>query len=68
MPTEDFRHGFDNVADLLPMSPALMEQYLRAASGFRPVRGRAVTPMKHRLGFDLGFHNSKKKPPTDASR
>ena len=31
LPTDDMSHGFDNMADALTMSPALMEGYIRAA-------------------------------------
>ena len=31
LPTDDMSHGFDNMADVLTMSPALMEGYIRAA-------------------------------------
>src|SRR5262249_47290866 len=32
LPPDDMSHGFDNMADVLTVSPALMEGYLRAAS------------------------------------
>jgi Protein of unknown function (DUF1592)/Protein of unknown function (DUF1588)/Protein of unknown function (DUF1587)/Protein of unknown function (DUF1595)/Protein of unknown function (DUF1585) len=32
LPPDDMSHGFDNMADVLTVSPALMESYLRAAS------------------------------------
>jgi hypothetical protein len=32
LPPDDMSHGFDNMADVLVVSPALMESYLRAAS------------------------------------
>ncbi len=31
LPTDDMSHGFDNMADVLTVSPALMEGYIRAA-------------------------------------
>ncbi len=31
LPTDDMSHGFDNMADVLTLSPALMEGYIRAA-------------------------------------
>jgi Protein of unknown function (DUF1592)/Protein of unknown function (DUF1588)/Protein of unknown function (DUF1587)/Protein of unknown function (DUF1585)/Protein of unknown function (DUF1595) len=31
LPTDDMSHGFDNMADVLTVSPALMEAYIRAA-------------------------------------
>ena len=31
LPTDDMSHGFDNMADVLTLSPALMEGYVRAA-------------------------------------
>ncbi len=32
LPTDDMSHGFDNMADVLTISPALMDGYIRAAS------------------------------------
>ncbi len=32
LPTDDMSHGFDNMADVLTISPALMAGYIRAAS------------------------------------
>ena len=32
LPADDMSHGFDNMADVLNVSPALMEGYIRAAS------------------------------------
>jgi hypothetical protein len=32
LPADDMSHGFDNMADVLTMSPTLMEGYIRAAS------------------------------------
>src|SRR6202007_413912 len=32
LPADDMSHGFDNMADVLTISPALMEGYIRAAS------------------------------------
>jgi hypothetical protein len=32
LPADDMSHGFDNMADVLTVSPALMEGYIRAAS------------------------------------
>jgi hypothetical protein len=32
LPPDDMSHGFDNMADVLTMSPTLMEGYIRAAS------------------------------------
>jgi len=31
LPVDDSGHGFDNIADLLSMSPALLERYMSAA-------------------------------------
>jgi Protein of unknown function (DUF1592)/Protein of unknown function (DUF1588)/Protein of unknown function (DUF1587)/Protein of unknown function (DUF1595)/Protein of unknown function (DUF1585) len=32
LPTDEMSHGFDNMADVLTISPALMDSYIRAAS------------------------------------
>ena len=36
LPTDDMSHGFDNMSDVLTVSPALMEGYMRAAGTNQP--------------------------------
>ena len=49
-PADDSGHGFDNIGDVLSMSPLLLEKYLAAAEKIAelavavPVRGRALNP------------------------
>ena len=49
LPPDDMAYGFDNNADMLPMSPALLERYLSAAAGISrlavgdPAIGPSVT-------------------------
>lgn len=40
-PSDDVGHGFDNIGDVLTVSPVLMERYLAAAES---VAGRVITP------------------------
>ena len=40
-PSDDIGHGFDNIGDVLTLSPVLMERYLAAAD---TIVGRAITP------------------------
>jgi mono/diheme cytochrome c family protein len=40
-PADDIGHGFDNIGDVLTLSPVLMERYLAAAES---VMSRAITP------------------------
>jgi hypothetical protein len=40
-PSDDIGHGFDNIGDVLTISPVLMERYLAAAEG---IMSRAITP------------------------
>jgi hypothetical protein len=40
-PTDDIGHGFDNIGDVLTLSPVLMERYLAAAD---TIMSRAITP------------------------
>lgn len=69
LPSDDFSHGFDNMADVLGLSPALMESYIRAAGkisrqalgepGAAPLMAtyqvpRVVSQMKHVEGTPLG--------------
>jgi hypothetical protein len=69
LPSDDFSHGFDNMADVLGLSPALMEAYIRAAgkvsrlalgeAAAAPLMAtyqipRVVSQMKHVEGTPLG--------------
>ncbi len=40
-PSDDIGHGFDNIGDVLTLSPVLMERYLAAAES---IMRRAITP------------------------
>ena len=40
-PSDDIGHGFDNIGDVLTLSPVLMERYLAAAE---TIMNRAITP------------------------
>jgi hypothetical protein len=40
-PSDDIGHGFDNIGDVLTLSPVLMERYLAAAEN---IMSRAITP------------------------
>jgi hypothetical protein len=40
-PSDDIGHGFDNIGDVLTLSPVLMERYLAASEG---IVQRAITP------------------------
>ncbi len=40
-PADDIGHGFDNIGDVLTLSPVLMERYLSAAEN---IMARAITP------------------------
>src|SRR5262249_10640147 len=48
-PTDDSGHGFDNVAEVLSLSPLLLEKYIAAA---RTVVGQAV-PTKPRVPAEI---------------
>lgn len=69
LPSDDMSHGFDNMADVLGLSPALMEAYIRAAGKIsRQALGepkadpsmsiyeipRVVSQMKHVEGAPFG--------------
>jgi len=41
-PSDDIGHGFDNIGDVLTVSPVLMERYLAAAES---ISQRAITPV-----------------------
>ncbi len=50
-PSDDVGHGFDNIADVLTVSPVLMERYLDAADQIaaQAIPLSATTPPKRRL-------------------
>ena len=69
LPADDMSHGFDNMADVLTMSPALMEGYVRAAGRIsreamgdpaaRPITStysipRVLSQVRHVEGTPLG--------------
>ena len=51
-PEDDIGHGFDNIADVLSMSPLLMERYLEAAEAIatRVILVNPPKPAKHYKG------------------
>ena len=51
-PDDDVGHGFDNIGDVLSMSPLLMEQYLAAAEAIatRVILVNPPKPAKHYRG------------------
>ena len=46
LPPDDMTHGFDNIADVLTISPTLMDSYIRTAATLsrRAVGDRAISP------------------------
>ena len=46
-PADDFGYGFDNIGDVLSLSPALMEKYLNAAKKISRAAIDAPEPPKH---------------------
>ncbi len=52
-PDDDVGHGFDNIADVLSMSPLLMERYLEAAEAIvtRVILVNPPRPAKHYRGI-----------------
>ena len=57
-PTDDLGNGFDNIGDVLTISPVLMEKYLSAA-GRIASRAVAADPLPKPL--EIQFHNKDKK-------
>src|SRR6185312_2806430 len=57
-PTDDLGNGFDNIGDVLTISPVLMEKYLQAA-GRIASRAVAVDPLPKPL--EVQYHNKDKK-------
>ena len=64
-PPDDTGHGFDNIGDVLSMSPLLLEKYLQAAetivSGVVPQSAR-VTPVLTATGQDFRDFPASKVP------
>ena len=70
LPADDSSYGFDNIAGVLKMSPALMERYLAAARVDQPLRGRQsaggasasiyrVSPETQQHDRDDGFRSAR---------
>ncbi|MGA3205101.1 MAG: DUF1592 domain-containing protein, partial [Bryobacteraceae bacterium] len=59
-PTDDFGYGFDNIGDVLTLSPTLMEKYLTAARKIAKLAIEGEQPPKMALKDRHG--NSGKKP------
>src|SRR3954452_13337922 len=57
-PTDDLGNGFDNIGDVLTISPVLMEKYL-ASAGRIAARAVAADPLPKPL--ELQYHNKDKK-------
>ena len=61
-PADDIGHGFDNIGDVLTMSPLLMERYLTAAEAIaqRVIPAKAAPPStRHLSGRYLRPNNAK---------
>jgi mono/diheme cytochrome c family protein len=69
-PGDDIGHGFDNIADVLSMSPLLMEKYLAAAQAVVdqavPLASR-VPPTSQVLGRDFVNAETGLPPPLDSN-
>jgi mono/diheme cytochrome c family protein len=67
-PSDDIGYGFDNIADVLNVSPMLMEKYLAAAQNVVgqavPVSSRVIPAVKV-LGRDFVDANTGRQPPLD---
>jgi hypothetical protein len=59
-PTDDFGYGFDNIGDVLTLSPTLMEKYLTAARKVARLAIEGEQPPKIALKDRRG--NTRKKP------
>jgi hypothetical protein len=57
-PTDDLGNGFDNIGDVLTISPVLMEKYL-AAAGRIAARAVAADPLPKPL--EIQYHNKDKR-------
>ena len=59
LPVDDSGYGFDNIGDILTVSPVLMEKYLGAAESFAVTYGDGVTNAD--LAGELAYHLQQKK-------
>jgi hypothetical protein len=59
-PTDDFGYGFDNIGDVLTLSPTLMEKYLTAARKIARLAIEGEQPPKMALKDRHG--NGRKSP------
>ncbi len=58
-PTDDSGHGFDNIGDVLTISPLLMEKYLNAAERIS-ARALGLDPLPKKP-VEFEYHNKDKK-------
>jgi len=58
-PTDDSGHGFDNIGDVLTVSPILMEKYLRAAERIS-AQAIGANPLPKKP-VDIEFHSKDKQ-------
>jgi Protein of unknown function (DUF1592)/Protein of unknown function (DUF1588)/Protein of unknown function (DUF1587)/Protein of unknown function (DUF1585)/Protein of unknown function (DUF1595)/Planctomycete cytochrome C len=59
-PTDDFGYGFDNIGDVLTLSPSLMEKYLTAARKIARLAIEGEQPPK--IALKDRHSNSRRKP------
>ncbi|MGH9673797.1 MAG: DUF1587 domain-containing protein, partial [Bryobacteraceae bacterium] len=62
-PTDDSGHGFDNIGDVLTISPVLMERYLAAAERIASRAIGADPPPKKPLEFEYSRKNANLQRP-----
>ena len=59
-PTDDLGYGFDNIGDVLTISPVLMEKYLAAAGDDRVARAIGADPLpRSRSKLQYAFKDKK---------
>jgi mono/diheme cytochrome c family protein len=64
-PTDDSGEGFDNIGDILTVSPVLMEKYLSAAGGIAErALGRGAVPKPVEVEYSLRFKNLRRIDPS----
>src|SRR5262249_11977864 len=64
-PSDDIGHGFDNIGDVLSLSPVLMERYLTAAEAVvqRAVLTEAPKPPQHPVSANFLLPRGRERQP-----
>src|SRR5262249_51223758 len=70
-PADDVGYGFDNIGDVLTLSPLLLEKYLAAAERIVAealIKKELAIPVRRYQGVELRVEGTARRPPRDQAR